>query len=337
MRILVIGGSGFIGTRLISQWREDGHELVNLDIQQSSTHPDVTVIGDVRTPQDVRSAAGGDQPVDAVVLLAAEHRDDVRPLSLYEEVNVGGARTVVQVCTDLGIDRIVFTSSVAIYGLDVGRPSESSPAHPFNEYGRTKLAAERVLSEWAGQDPGRSLFIVRPCVVFGERNRGNVYSLARQIASRKFLFIGKGANRKAMGYVGNVVGFLATGLAAPAGVQVTNYADTPDLTTRELVDIISAHLGHKRLAIPPIPRPLGMLGGYVFDAVARLTGRTFPISAIRIKKFTAETLVDTSRLQASGYRPPYSLPDALGRTLDAEFPGGRVPADDGEGVYGASQ
>lgn len=333
MKVLVIGGSGFIGTRLLTDWRAAGHEIVNLDQRHSDTHDEVTVIGDVRDPAAVRAAAAG---CAAVVLLAAEHRDDVRPVSLYEEVNVGGARVVAEVADELGIARIVFTSSVAVYGLDKGCPSEDREPEPFNEYGRTKLEAERVLGAWAGADPARSLVVVRPAVIFGERNRGNVYSLARQIASGRFLFIGRGTNRKSMGYVGNVVAFLAAGLQAPPGVSLTNFADSPDLTTRELVDLIHAHLGRRRR--PGIPRPVGLAAGYTLDGVARLTGRTFPISAVRVRKFCAETQVDTTRLRAGGFVAPTPLREALAATLDAEFPGGRVPAGaDDVGVFGAGQ
>ena len=56
----------------------------------------------------------------------------------------------------------------------------------------------------------RSLVIVRPAAVFGEGNRGNVYQLLRQIASRRFVMVGSGHNRKSMAYVGNVSALLCT-------------------------------------------------------------------------------------------------------------------------------
>ncbi len=332
MRVLVIGGSGFIGSRLISELRVEGHQIVNLDIAASRDHQDVTVIGDVRDETAVQAAGRG---CDVVVLLAAEHRDDVRPVSLYDEVNVGGAEVVARVAAELGIARIVFTSSVAVYGLDKGCPAEDREPDPFNDYGRTKLEAENVLSGWAAADPARSLFIVRPAVVFGERNRGNVYSLARQIASGRFLFVGSGANRKSMGYVGNVVAYLMSRLTAGAGVQLTNFADGPDLTTRELVDLITSQLG--RRSRPRIPKPLGLAAGYLFDLAARVSGRTFAVSAVRVQKFCAETQVDTTALRESGFVPPFELREALRRTLAAEFPGGRVPEGEQPTVFGASQ
>ncbi|RIJ71427.1 NAD-dependent epimerase/dehydratase family protein [Nakamurella silvestris] len=316
MKVLVIGGSGFIGTRLIRQLLADGHEVTNLDIAPSQEHPQITVIGDVRQFTDVKSAAVG---VDAIINLSAQHRDDVKPLSLYEEVNVGGARTVIKAAEANAVNRIVFTSTVAVYGLGKVNPNENSPVEPFNEYGRTKLAAEKLLRAWADGDAQRSLSMVRPSVVFGEANRGNVYNLARQIASGRFVFVGKGRNRKSMAYVGNIAVFLAGRLSAPTGTDITNFADKPDLTTRELVDLVRDSLQGRAKSQLSIPLWLGTIAGYGFDLLAKVTRRNLPISSIRIKKFAAETTVDTGKLQASGFVPAYTLTEALRATVKAEF------------------
>lgn len=90
---------------------------------------------------------------DQVVLLAAEHRDDVSPTSLYYDVNVGGMRNTLEAMDANGIKRIVFTSSVAIYGLNKQIPNEDHPADPFNHYGKSKWQAEQVLQEWHKTHP----------------------------------------------------------------------------------------------------------------------------------------------------------------------------------------
>ncbi|MFZ2965260.1 MAG: NAD-dependent epimerase/dehydratase family protein [Rhodoglobus sp.] len=315
MRVLVIGGSGFIGPRLIDALLERGHTVANLDATPSARHPELTVLGDVRDRDRVVQAASG---VDVIVNLAAAHRDDIRPLSLYDEINIGGAESVVAAAEAAGVSRILFTSTVAIYGLDNENATEDSKPRPFNDYGRTKLEAEQRLIAWARRDAARRLVIIRPSVVFGEGNRGNVYNLANQVATGRFLMIGDGSNRKSMSYVGNIAAFLADHLDAPSGVTVMNYADKPDLSTREIITIIEDQLG-RRTGSVRLPLALGLAGGHVLDLAARLTRRTFPISAVRIRKFVASTTVNTDRLLASGYRPRYSLEEALRRTVAAEF------------------
>lgn len=315
MRVLVIGGSGFIGPHLIEALLERGHTVTNLDATPSARHPELTVLGDVRDRDRVVQAASG---VDVIVNLAAAHRDDIRPLSLYDEINIGGAESVVAAAEAAGVSRILFTSTVALYGLDNENAAEDSEPRPFNDYGRTKLDAEQRLIAWANRDSARSLVIIRPSVVFGEGNRGNVYNLANQVASRRFLMIGDGSNRKSMSYVGNIAAFLADQVDATNGVTIMNYADKPDLSTREIITIIEDQLGRRSGSLR-LPLPLGLAGGHALDLVARLTRRTFPISAVRVRKFVASTTVNTDRLRASGYRPRYSLEEALRRTVAAEF------------------
>ncbi|MBH0023543.1 NAD(P)-dependent oxidoreductase [Salinibacterium sp. SWN248] len=317
MKILVVGGSGFIGTRLLETLHEQGHTFTNFDRQVSALFPEQSVTGDVRSADELTTASVGH---DAIINLAAEHRDDVSPLSLYTEVNVGGAHALIAAAEANDIRRIVFTSTVAIYGLDKNDAAEDSVPEPFNEYGRSKLAAEGVFSAWANADASRSLAIVRPSVVFGEGNRGNVYNLAKQVSSGRFIMVGKGDNKKSMSYVGNIVGYIASRLDAPTGIEIRNFADKPDLSTKELISILRDEMNVHAASGLRLPLPLGIAAGYVFDAAAKITRRTFPISAVRIRKFAADTTVNTDRLRSSGYTATYSLQDALKRTLASEFP-----------------
>ena len=107
--------------------------------------------------------------------MAAEYRDDVEPKSLYDEVNVDGAENVCKVCSKYGIKKIIFTSSVAVYGFAPLNTNETGEINYFNDYGRTKWFAEERYRDWLNSNQDNSLTIIRPTVVFGEQNRGNVY------------------------------------------------------------------------------------------------------------------------------------------------------------------
>ena len=205
MNITVVGGSGFVGTRLTKRLLAAGHTVRIADKNDSKTYPELRVYADVREPKTLAETLKGS---DVVINLAAEHRDDVTPKSLYDDVNVTGAENVCNACADLGIKKIIFTSSVAIYGFAPLGTSESGEIHYFNDYGRTKWLAEGKYREWLAKDSGRSLTIVRPTVIFGEQNRGNVYNLLRQIAGGKFPMVGNGKNKKSMAYVENAAAFL---------------------------------------------------------------------------------------------------------------------------------
>jgi nucleoside-diphosphate-sugar epimerase len=313
--ILILGGSGFIGThlaRLLTQLRVP---FVIGDLQPSNDFPNSWKHCDVR---DERSLLEVIQGVGSIINLAAEHRDDVRPLSRYHETNVEGANQVCLAARKAGIQEIIFTSTVAVYGFQPVPVDESGPFAPFNAYGKTKLEAEGVYRAWATEDPSRTLVIVRPTVAFGERNRGNVYNLINQVVSGRFFMVGSGDNKKSMAYVGNVAAFLTHTLPMPSGVHIFNYADGPDMNTRDLVEHIKGCLGMEKKT-PTIPLPIALACGFAFDMLARISGRTFPISVIRIRKFCATTQFNAERVAQLGFVPPYSLREGVARTITFEF------------------
>jgi len=314
-RTIILGGAGFLGTRLGALLGESNISFRIGDLRSSVRFPDFSAQCDVRDPASLLQAVRG---ASAIINLAAEHRDDVRPISRYVETNVQGAVRVCEVARTENVRKIVFTSSAAVYGFTSIPAQEDGPFRPFNPYGETKLQAEEAYRSWAAEDPSRMLVIVRPTVIFGEGNRGNVYNLLRQIASRRFLMVGRGDNFKSMAYVENVAAFIAYSLSFGPGIHVFNYADLPDMTTRELANHVLKCMGRPS-KLRSLPRPIAMTAGHLFDLVARVSGRRFPISAIRIQKFCENTQLRADRVLRTGFVPPYSLLQGLERTIRSEF------------------
>lgn len=318
MKIAIIGGSGFVGTRLIEllQKERQTYQCANIDLLPSHFFNEITTIGDVRSLEQMQKALKGK---DLVILLAAQHRDDVTPVSLYYDTNVNGMKITLQAMEKNGIKRLIFFSSVAIYGINKPNPDESFPADPFNHYGKSKWQAEQVLQEWYKNHSDWNINIVRPTVIFGERNRGNVYNLLKQISSGKFLMVGNGKNHKSMAYVGNVVAFVKFLIDnVTSGYHVFNYIDKPDKDMNSLIKTISQVL-NKNIPSTHFPYWMGMLGGYGFDVLAKITGKKLAISSVRVKKFCATTDFDATKAHSSGFIPPYTIDEGLKRTLEFEF------------------
>ena len=318
MKIALIGASGFVGTRLIDLLREypSEYELKNIDLLPSHFFNDITTIGDVRVYEQMEKELQG---YDLVILLAAQHRDDVYPVSLYYDTNVEGMKVSLKAMEKNNIKRLIFFSSVAVYGLNKNNPNEETPADPFNHYGKSKWQAEEVLQSWYKTHKDWNIDIVRPTVIFGERNRGNVYNLLKQISSGKFLMVGTGENKKSMAYVGNVVAFVKFMIDnVKEGYNVFNYVDKPDNNMNKLVAHVSKVL-NKHIPTTHFPYWLGMLGGFGFDLLAKVTGKKFTVSSVRVKKFCATTEFDAQKAHSSGFKAPYSLDEGLQRTLEFEF------------------
>lgn len=316
MKILITGGSGFIGTRLIDELKKENNEIVIYDKIQSTKYPELCIIKDIRDAEALSKACEG---VDVIYNLAAEHADNVTPLSLYTDVNVGGAINVVQAAKKNNVQKIIFTSSVAIYGLNRGTPDESMEAKPFNEYGKSKYEAEKIFLSWQKEEENNYLQIIRPAVIFGEKNRGNVYNLINQISTRKFAMIGNGDNKKSMGYVGNIAKFLSTLKESNKKLDIFNFAGKGDLSTKEIVNIVKSELDIDK-SFPKIPYLIAILAGFTFDILSKITGKKFPVSVVRIQKFTAETTVSTKHLfEENGFKEPYSLEEGLRNMIKYEF------------------
>ena len=204
---------------------------------------------------------------------------------------------------------------MAIYGFAPANTGENGEPNYFNEYGRTKYLAEQIYRDWQQEDPlNRTLVIVRPTVVFGPGNRGNVYNLLKQIASKRFVMIGAGNNIKSMAYVENVAEFLRHALSFTSGVHVYNYVDKPDLSINQLVVETRTQLFGKSDVGLRIPGIIGGVLGWICDIIARVTQIRLPLSSIRVKKFMMTTQFDT-RVGESGFYTHAQPRQRLGKNV----------------------
>tara|TARA_Y100000746_G_C15455801_1_gene429206 strand:- start:38 stop:1015 length:978 start_codon:yes stop_codon:yes gene_type:complete len=312
MNIAVIGGSGFLGSKLSKRFNDKNLKYKIFDKKTSNEN---YIFIDVTNKETLDSIKGS----DVIINLAAVHRDDVRPLSLYDDVNVQGAKNICDVAEKYEIKKIIFTSSVAIYGFAPLNTGEDGKPNYFNDYGRTKYLAEEVFKQWQLKDPEkRCLVIVRPTVIFGEGNRGNVFNLLNQIASKKFIMFGSGQNIKSMAYVENVAAFIEYSMTFESGVNIFNYIDKPDLNMNELISISRKILFNKQGVGIRLPGFLGIIIGKFFDFLSLVMRKNLPISSIRVKKFMSNSQFNSSVDQIS-FKPPFNLNEGLEKTLVYEF------------------
>lgn len=315
MRISILGGSGFLGTNLSKALYEENISFNIFDIEKSKFFPEKTTVGSICSIEDLKKIPDS----NILINLAAVHRDDVSPKSLYDEVNVDGSKKVCEYAKENNINHIIFTSSVAIYGFAEPDTGEDGEINYFNDYGRTKYLAEQEYINWYSEDPqNRTITIIRPTVIFGEGNRGNVFNLLNQIQSKKFVMIGDGENEKSMAYVKNVVSFIVHCLNLKKGVHIFNYIDKPDMNMNQLVKRVRNKLFYKNNIGIRLPKFLGIFIGLIADIFAKLINKNLPVSYIRVKKFLSTTKFSSS-VKDTGFVAPYTLEEALDNTIQYEF------------------
>jgi len=313
-KVAIVGGFGFLGSRLSSRLNKNNinHTIYDISINEDTEHMKFL---DVEDSNSLNKLANS----DLIINLAAVHRDDIQPISRYDDVNVKGAENICNAARKFDIKKIIFTSSVAIYGFAPANTMEDGSPNYFNDYGRTKYLAEKVYKEWQSEDPSnRTLIIIRPTVIFGEGNRGNVYNLLNQIAKNRFLMIGDGTNVKSMAYVENVAAFIEHFIGYDEGLHIYNYIDKPDFNMNSLVTLTKKTLFNKEKVGLRLPIFMGIAAGMYADFFSKITKKNLPISSIRIKKFIGTTQFNTS-LDKTNFIPPVSIEEGLIKTLKYEF------------------
>lgn len=316
MRILLIGNTGFIGRVLTKKLIDKGHTIVGLDIRppsEAQKQLGENITGDILNPDDVQRAAQG---VDMIISLAAKHHDFGVTREEFLNVNMQGTKVFLGCASKLNITKIIFYSSVAVYGTQKEPTNESTIPKPDNDYGESKLAAEKLIDDWTDEDDSRCVTIIRPTVVFGPGNFANVYNLIDRIYRKRFIFVGKGNNIKSVAYVENLVDaniFLIDKLSP--GVQIFNYSDEPQMTIAQTVEIISNYMPHG-LPRVKIPLVLAVVSGSSFDVLAKLTKHNFPITAARMKKFATATHHKANRIRNLGFRQNIEIREGFRRMVE---------------------
>jgi UDP-glucose 4-epimerase len=152
MQVLVTGGAGYIGSVIVEELVGAGHTPVVFDTlvtgHVSAVLPDIPLVqGDIRDVERVRQALL-EYGIEAVIHLAAltEVEQSVRHPEAYFDVNVGGSISVLRAMIDVGVRRLVFSSTAAVYGDPERLPvTEDEPTRPTNPYGESKMLFERML------------------------------------------------------------------------------------------------------------------------------------------------------------------------------------------------
>jgi nucleoside-diphosphate-sugar epimerase len=280
MKILVTGGTGFIGSRLALDARARGHEIVvtgqlNSDAERARFNELAQAgIGIEQGPlQDAdyaRRIAAGCQVV--IHLAAAQHEANV-PDEYFFDVNVNGTRTLIEASKRAGVERFVYGSTIGVYGESGDQIlDESTPPRPLNVYGRSKLAAEEVVKSYGNQLPTS---IVRISETYGPGDF-RLLKLFRALDRGRFIILGSGQNRRQAIHVRDLVQGLLLAATHPAALGETFVlAGQETMTTREMV-----------------------------EHVARALGRTAPRWHVPVWPFLAVAVVMEKTLSPLGIQPP---------------------------------
>ncbi len=258
------------------------------------------------------------QPLEQVGLVAnfaAVHREPGHEDYEYYETNILGAKNVCRWAEKVGCSNIIFTSSISPYGPTESEKTEKSLPVPTTAYGGSKLVAEYIHQVWQAKDhENRRLVIVRPGVVFGPGEGGNVSRLIKAVLHRYFFYMGNANTRKAGTYVKELCHamwwvFDNQGKHGET-VSIFNMSMNPGPSIRDYVDAVCKVSGLKRF-IFTMPYPLLLVTSYIIDVIARPLGISHPFSPVRIRKLVRSNNILPDYLVSNGYEYQYELETAF--------------------------
>jgi|ERR1700722_8166175 len=325
-QVIIFGGTGFIGTHFAQHLLGENlaERITLVDIRPPRDEPYTAQLqkglesGKVDFIRwDVR------EPIPALLLparadlifnLAAIHREPGHQPWEYFDTNTRGATNICNYATSSGCSQIVFTSSISPYGASEEPRDETSLPVPETPYGSSKLVAETIHSGWRDAGVGRRLLILRPGVVFGPGEGGNVTRLIRSIVKGYFVYLGNKQTRKAGGYVKELCFVMQFGLEyqerSGENLIILNFSLNPPATMATFVEAIKKVAGVRSVSLTA-PRALLLGTAYIIDGVATAVGINQPISPARVRKTFRSTYIEPKRLRELGYTWRFGLEDAF--------------------------
>lgn len=294
MKILVIGGAGYIGGHVVKELMKNGHSVTVFDNLQSGLRQNLFpenefIYGNILVPSDLDSAfeKGFDAFIHMAALKAAG--DSMLYPEKYSVHNITGSINIINSALKYNCKMMVFSSSAAIFGEPKYLPiDEKHPKNPENYYGFTKLEIENIMS-WYSKTKGLKFASLRYFNAAGYDVDGKLYGLEQNPANLLPVImetaVGK---RKSMKIFGN-------DYDTPDGTCIRDYVHVNDLATAHVkaLDYISKHDENLKLNLGS---ETGISVKEMIEAARRITGMPIPAEVVERRAGDPSNLYATSKL-----------------------------------------
>ena len=311
--VLVTGASGALGPVVVGAFREAGYRtraLSRTAPPRGTLPADCEVwTGDVADRSFVGEAVRG---MDVVVHMAAllhVANPSASLLPEYKRVNVEGTRAVVDAASSANVARLIYFSTISVYGPGEGRLlDESFAPGPVTPYAETKLAAERIVLDTRRRHGDPLGVVLRLAAAYGPRTKGNYARLIRALSRGRFVPVGAGRNRRTVVHEDDV-GAAAVLAARHAGSpgNIFNLTDGGVHTVAEIIGTISGALGRR----PPrfsLPVSMARSAAGALETASRLLDVRSPAICAMLRTYLEDIAVLGELMQRRlSFRPRWDL------------------------------
>ena len=319
MRILITGGTGFTGKALVKRLLDDGHQVVALDYKEGVKTQELrdwgaeVVIGSVTDAKVVERCIAG---VDVVHHLAAAFRELDVPNSYYDEVNVGGTRTVLEASLKHGVKKFIYCSTCGVHGnVDHPPAAEDAPINAADYYQQTKYNAEPLVLEYPAR--GLPTVILRPAAIYGPGDPERFFMIFRRVGNGSFPMFGGGRTLYHPLYIDSLVDALVLAQEPDKGVgEAYLIADAEYVSIEDLVRAVGRAM-NVDVKIRHFPVWPLVIAGHVCEKLCKPLRIAPPIFPRRVDWYRQNRAFDISKARRDlGYDPTVDLAEGLQRTAD---------------------
>lgn len=313
-KVLITGGSGFIGTNLVDYLEGlNNTDILNLDkaSPRKRTQDVYWKEVDIMDEENVRQVVRDFRPLHVIHLAARTDLDEKRSLEGYEE-NIVGTENVLKAVNETdSVQRVIVTSSMLVNSVRKTVSSDEDYSPP-NLYGQSKVRTETITRQFGLRC---EWIIVRPTTIWGPWNFTHVNGFFRILRKGLYIHPGRKPILKSYGYVGNVAYQIVGLLEAPGdGIHhKTFYVGDPPIDLRLWVDEFSQMLRGKKVRAAPI---------FAMKLIASLGDlfETFrmkpPLTSFRLNNMTIDNIIDVEETLAVAGPSPYSLNAGVQETVE---------------------
>lgn len=326
--ILIFGGAGFIGIHFSNFLLRSNlaERVVIADLKNPAEHAIFSMVEsdissgrvryvnvDVRCPIEDPLIDG--ERLHLIANFAAIHREPGHFYDEYYETNIPGAENVCAYAKRVDCKCLIFTSSISPYGPSEIPKNENSIPTPETAYGGSKLAAELIHKAWANEKgAGRKLLIVRPGVVFGPGEGGNVSRLVKLVSRGFFPFAGNKETRKAGIYVKELCAAMVEMHIkmqdAESNTLMVNMTMDPCPSVYEYVEA-ATKVASRTVFTPSLNGWILLKAAYLIGALSSLMGANTSINTVRVRKLLRSNNIEPGVLRSMGYNYKFSLLSAF--------------------------
>ena len=314
--VFVSGGAGFLGSEICEKLTDERilHTFYDRESPRFKSEYTDYIQGDIRDLEKLTLAL---KQHHIIIHLAAEWNDVGVPDHEYITTNIDGTKNIADAAKSNNIESIIFASSTSVYEFEDDNYNayrENDVARdPSSIYGKTKIAGEDILRNWQSKSKSRNLIIVRPSVIYGPHNQGNVYNLIKQIKSNFFIMPRKYDVVKSIAYVENVASFFIYILRKETSDMIYNYCDNPSLKTYELVQKINLFLNKKATLINVDPKMLIRISSFLDCFPGKIKNK---FGSLKVRKFLRPTHLSNVLAFNTGFNQPISTEEGLKKTVE---------------------